>query len=268
MNSLKIILLGLLFVGSAQAKNLCTDPFHQAEVCERMRYLKASINVLDGQREMVQVNYPYLSAVSSSMKDNVVGIMNVIALDQEDHLLALKSLKNDVSELEVLSNSSDIKAVLKANNIRQNCIACHTGEKPASGVKWGDVFYYDWENVTKDCNRNGGNPYICRNMNELLTTYSHILTQMTTGVQDFSLLKQNGLEIIRIFGEMKKAKAFHMKQELVDNAENEAKDLIALADNRDPAVYEKAVLMSNACASCHTDFGKRSGPVTPFTKIW
>jgi hypothetical protein len=253
------LIVGLTLSQIVFAKNLCTDPFHQAEVCERMRYLKASINVLDGQRELVQVNYPYLAAVGSTMKENIIGVMNVINLDQEDHLIALKNIKNEVSELEVLANAQDIKAVLKANTIRKNCAACHSGNEPVSGVKWGDVFYYDWEKVTKDCNRNGGNPFVCRSMNGLLTAYSHILTQMTSGVQDFTSMKQDGIEILRIFGDMKKVNAFHMRPELVAKAETDAQELVQLADRRDPMVYEKAALMTNACSACHTDFGKKDG---------
>lgn len=256
------------FVGfKANATGLCSDAFHQQEVCERMRYLKASLNVLDGQRELVQVNYPYLSAISTSMIDNVAGVMNVIDLSQEGHLLALKDLKTKLVDVQTLSGASNVEAVSKANLLRSSCVACHGGDRPTSGVKWGDVFYYDWEKVASGCNTGGGNPYVCRSMNGLLTAYSHILTQMQAQVQDFAVVKQDGIEILRIFGEMKKANAFHMKPELVEAAVSDAQELVKLADAQDPEVYTKAYDMSQACSHCHVDFGKRT-PGQPFFKKW
>lgn len=252
---------------NAVAASLCTDAFHQPEVCERMRYLKASLNVLDGQRELVQVNYPYLSAISTSMIDNVTGVMNVIDLSQEGHLLALKDLKAKLTEVQALSQASNVEAVAKANVVRSSCVACHAADRPTSGVKWGDVFYFDWEKVGAGCNKSGANPFVCRSMNGLLTAYSHILTQMQAQIQDFAVVKQDGLEILRIFGEMKKANAFHMKPDLVDAAVSDAQDLVKLADAQDPEVYTKAYDMSQACSHCHVDFGKRS-LVQPIFRRW
>lgn len=271
MKALLLSLATLFLTFTTHAGGLCSDPFHQTEVCERMRYLKASLNVLDGQRELNQVNYPYLAAIGATMKNDVVGIMNVIDMTEADHLKALKDLKNNVTELEALANASDIKAAGKSVGLKASCTTCHAGEKPPSGVKWGDVFYYNWTQVVQDCDNNGGNPYICRNMNGLLTTYSHILTQMTTQIEDFEVLKQNGLEILRIFGEMKNVRAFHMKPELVEDAVNSAQELVKLADAKDSEAYTKAVLMANACSSCHTDFGKRGivgGGNPNFFNIW
>ncbi|MGZ5279911.1 MAG: hypothetical protein ACXWC9_08215 [Pseudobdellovibrionaceae bacterium] len=270
-----LLLLQLFFVlagtaittQAANAADLCTGPFHQAEVCERMRYMKASINVLDGQREMVRINYPYLAAVGSTMKDNVISIMNIIDLSEEDHLLSLKKIKEEVTELEVLAKNENIKASLIANNVRKNCVACHSGERPESGVSWGDVFYYDWEKVSSDCNSGGGNPYICRSMNGLLTAYSHILTEMKTGVTDFEVLRLDSLEIVRIFSELKKANALHMNPQLAAKAELEAREIADLADKKDPVVFEKAVNLSTACTTCHTEFGRRDNVIGPIN-IW
>ncbi len=252
---------------SVQAASLCTDAFHQPEVCERMRYLKASLNVLDGQREMMQVNYPYLSAISTSMIDNVTGIMNVIDLSQEGHLIALKGLKANLTDVQTLSQASSVDAISKANLLRSSCVTCHAADRPTSGVKWGDVFYYDWEKVASGCNKSGANPFVCRSMNGLLTAYSHILTQMQAQVQDFAVVKQDGVEILRIFADMKKANAFHMKPDLVDAAVADAQELVKLADAQDPEVYTKAYDMSKACSHCHVDFGKRT-LVQPIFRRW
>ncbi|MGZ5279943.1 MAG: hypothetical protein ACXWC9_08375 [Pseudobdellovibrionaceae bacterium] len=222
--------------------------------------MKASINVLDGQREMVQVNYPYLAAIGMTMKDNLAAIINVIDISQEGHLDSLLAIRADVAEFEILARNENIKAVLVANNIRQKCIACHATQQPQSGVQWEDVFHYDWEKVAMDCNRNGANPFICRNMNGLLTAYSHILKQMITGLSDFEVLRQNALEIVRLFSEMKKANALHMSPELTEKAAQEAQEIAILAENKDSRVEERATNLAQTCTSCHAGFGQRESP--------
>jgi hypothetical protein len=265
LNLCLLFILG--FASTAQSAGLCTDPFHQAEVCLRMRHLRATVNSLDGQREMMQINFDYMANLGLSMKDNTAGILAVISMDNPDHVMGLRHVLTQATQLENAALNREIETFEKANLIRTTCMSCHSSARPPSGVKWDEVFAIDWDRIAEKCNAPGRNPYICKSMNGLYTTYAHILTGVAAGIQDFKVLKADGLELLRILKDLKAHGAFHVGEALRAEAEFNAREVVRLADLQDPAAFEGARALAVSCTSCHSTNG-RNPLATKTISVW
>ncbi len=254
------VVIGALVVGAtagAQSRNLCTGPFHQPEVCNRMKHLRSAVNVLDGQRELMQINYPYISAIGSNISENVTEILKVITMENPDHVESLRLVKAQADKLQILAGKQSLITYEHSNLIRQTCANCHSkNSPPPSGVNWNEVWNYDWEVVSKNCNTPGRNPYTCKSMNGLFTTYSHIITAFVVGLQNFDTLKADAQEIVRLLQDLGKNGAFHIGEGVRAKAESEAREVITLAELKDAAAFEKSLTLSDSCTTCHTENGR------------
>jgi hypothetical protein len=250
------MLLTALISSNSLAAGLCTDPLHQQEVCFRMKHMRSTINAIDAQRELMRINYDYLGVLASSLKTNSTEIVGKISMENPDHVEGLKAIGRMASDMESYSKLGNPNAVVSANMLRSRCVSCHTNDSPPSGVKWGDVFKYDWEKISKNCNLPGRNPYLCKSMNGMLSAYGQLMTAYIAGIKNFELTEQASTEVVRILQEIKKHNFLHMSEAIRAEAEAKATEIVNLAKAKDESVFEKSYQLPQTCMKCHEENGQ------------
>lgn len=269
---MKALLLALTIVMTSlmtQAQTgMCNDPLNQSEVCYRMQHLRATVNALDAQRDLLQVNYPYIAALGASIKDNSSDIISRISIDPK-HVEGLRNVNKAATAVENLAKSENANTFMVANSVRNNCMTCHSAQAPASGIKWDDIFNNDWDSIVKHCNSQGHNPYICKSMNGMLSAYAYMLTAFNADIKNYELTGFAANEILRILTDLKTKKLLHMNETIRAEAEAKTKEIIALADAKDPLVFEKAYALPQTCMSCHDSQNVRLPGNLPMSfKLW
>lgn len=255
-----LAILGMLAVVAMGSKTwaagLCTDPMHQQDVCFRMKHMRATINAIDAQRDLMRINYDYLNVLASSLKTNSSEIINKISMENTDHVEGLKAINRMATDMEAYATLANPNAVVSSNMLRSRCVACHTNDAPPSGIKWGDIFRYDWEKIVKNCNLPGRNPYLCKSMNGMLSAYGQLMTAYIAGISDYKLTEQAATEVVRILQEIKTNNFLHMSEQIRAEAEAKANEIVKLAKAKDPSVFEKSYQLPQTCMKCHEENGQ------------
>lgn len=251
------LFLGTVLASSAQAqsKGLCTDPLRQPEVCLRMQNMRATVNLLDAQRELMQVNYPYFASISGALVENVENIIQKIKMNRPEHVDGLKGVEKYAQEMGAFAQNQDPQTLVAANLVRTQCMNCHSATAPASGINWDEVFKHDWDSTVKRCNLPGRNPYVCKSMNGMLTAYGYILTSYNAGIQDFAMTEKTASEIVRILTDLKNNNLLHFAEAYRNDAELEAREIVKAAQAKDPDVFGRAVYLPQLCMKCHDNNG-------------
>lgn len=257
MKSLKhvtvCLILGISAVASAQAVNVCNLSTEYPEFCTRMKHLRATANVVDSQRELMVVNFTFLSALAESLKQNAASLKTVIPSSLDDHKLALKEIEGLAVEMKSQAMNKDVNVLVTANSVRGKCIACHGTGNPPSG-NWNDVFGFDWNEISKECNQEGRNPYLCKSMNGLFSNYNHLLTASNAKIENYVVTSAVARDMARILGDLK-AKNFshHLGEGDRKGLEDAAMEVATLAADRNPMAFEKAVTLGDSCVKCHSN---------------
>ena len=247
-----LTILAATFTTNAFATLSCDDPTRDSGICYRMQSMRAHINQLDAQRELLQVNYPYLAAIAESLKSVATDLVGRVHMDNPSHLDGLKSVAMYANEVREKALQQDSNALVYANLVRSRCATCHTSTgAPPSGINWGDVFKQDWEMIAKNCTQFGKNPYLCKSMNGMLTAFSYFTTAANASIKNFEMTKFQADEIVRILQDLKRNKILHMPEVLRAEAEDAAKDISNLAAKKDPEVFDKSRMLPMACIKCH-----------------
>lgn len=255
-----VALLALVSTTALAGTTPCSDPLRNQDVCYKMQYLRAQVNALDAQRELMEVNYGYLATLGYGLKTSAESVMNKV--DLPEHKIGLEKVAEMGDALLGYASDDDGHALVIANQVRNACVTCHApAGNPASGIKWGDVFAVDWNQIAQRCNEAGRNPYLCKSMNAMLTTFGALQTSWAAGVRDFEMVKYSADEVARVLRELKRRKVLHLPERFRADAEATAQEIANLAAQRDPSVFERALMLPASCVRCHEQAGSGPGSV-------
>jgi hypothetical protein len=88
-------------------------------------------------------------------------------------------------------------------------------------------------------------------MNGMLSAYGYLQTAFDAKMLDFAMTRQAADEVTRILVDLKEKGFSHLPEDLRGQAEAEARHISQMAYDRDPAVFERAAKITNACQQCH-----------------
>lgn len=251
-----LVSMGLVQSNAAE-RPFCSDPMRRGELCYNMRYLKSQVLALGAQRELMQVNYPYLQIIGLEI-DSIAQNLRDNKLINAEHESGILAVQEKAKQLATEAQASDYLALATANVIQKRCVACHSATAPISGIEWDQIFKNDWENIVKNCSREGRTPYLCKSMNGMLSSYSGILASSQLGRKSFPALKQSALEIARIASDLQNKKIYHQTEPL-SGVQAKAEEVAKLAEQENPEAFEKGLMITQSCMQCHATLNVSSG---------
>jgi cytochrome c553 len=262
-STLIAFLLALLFTfNAAGAGGLCSDPL-KGELCYNMIYLRSQMLALGEQRELMQVNYPYLSSIGKEIHD-VTGYLFQNSLVGTVHAEGIETIRTHSLSLVELANAEDPLALASANSIQKTCANCHSQNgTSSSGLGWNQIFKNDWDQIVKNCSREGRTPYLCRSMNGMMTAYAGIFAQSQLGRKNAEALRLSAKEIARISADLIEKKLLHGSEEILEDVRRKAAEVAQLSGENNDAAFAKGMLITQSCMGCHSQVvtdNSRSGP--------
>ncbi len=246
-----IFAVAALQAASAHAVPNCDDPLRNREVCYKMNHLRAQIHALDGQRELMQMNPSFYTAIGKSLSTTADTILHLLGPGLPEHQQGLAGVKQLGDEIASNATKNDVSMAVNANLVRSKCATCHATANPAGGVKWDDIFKTDWTQISMRCSDFGRNPYLCKSMNGMLSSYGYLLTGYNADMKNYEMTEQAANEVVRILTDIKAKNFRHLPEPLRLQAESAAREVATLAAQRDPAVFERSLSVANACMQCH-----------------
>lgn len=241
-------LIGLFFCINPAFASLCSDPL-TGELCYNMRYLRSQVMALGEQRELMQVNYPYVGNIAQEINTITQNLANSQLIG--DHAEGIRAVMTQAQTLGQYANNQDPMALTVANTIQKKCATCHSQVSATSGIGWDQIFKNDWEAISKNCNKEGRTPYLCKSMNGMMSAYSGIFAASQLGRQNFETLRLSAMEIARIAGDLKEKKMMHGSDIMVGEVHFRAEETIQLAAQGRPEAFEKGLLITQSCMQCH-----------------
>jgi len=238
-----LFIITILFGATAQADT--------SGVYLKMAHLRAQINAMDAQRELMQINLPYMEALGTNLSATAEDVLNNIGPGIPEHQMGLSGVSRLGTQIADLASKNNVDLLVKANSVRNQCVACHGDTNPPGGVDWDSIFRSDWNHITDRCNGNNKNPYLCKSMNGMLSAYGSLLTASNAEIQNFEMTRYAADEIVRILVDLKTKNFHHLSSALRDEAEADARELSHLAAQRNPVAFEKILTVTNACTKCH-----------------
>jgi hypothetical protein len=252
MRILKLIATAI-FMGSVAHAELCDDPLRQKDICMEMKHLRSQILVLGAQRDLLQVNYPYLQQIGIEMQGLSSRVKDRIINSDPEHATGLVGVEKLANELVGLSADKKAEALVISNNIQKQCANCHSKENPSSDIKWDDIFKNDWSVFYAKCNQQDRNPYTCKSMHGMLSSISTFFTASQLGLQNYEITKLGALEIERISQDLSQKQFLHGGEIALSLIELKAKNIAELAEQKNPEAFNKAVAITQVCMQCHSD---------------
>jgi hypothetical protein len=240
-------------MGSLAQAGVCDDPLRQKEVCLEMKHLRSQILVLGAQRDLLQVNYPYLQnigielqGISSRVKDRIIN-------SDPEHATGLVGIDRMANELVEASVNGRPDALVISNNIQKQCANCHSKDNPASDIKWDDIFKNDWSVFYAKCNQPDRNPYTCKSMHGMLSSISTFFTSSQLELQNYEITKLGAKEIERLTQDLTQKQFLHGGEVALSLIELKAREIADLADQKNPEAFSKAIGITQVCMQCHAD---------------
>lgn len=252
--SIFIGLFGALLLANQALASVCDDPL-KGELCFNMRYLRSQVMALGEQRELMQVNYPYLGVIGQEI-DAITRFIDQGHLLGTEHAEGIKAIQAQAQTLIDTAKAEDPMALATANVIQKKCSSCHSPVNASSGIGWDQIFKNDWEHIVKNCSKEGRTPYLCRSMNGMMTAYSGIFSSSQLGRQNFASLKHSAIEIQRIAKDLKDKKMFHGSEEMIAEVGVKAAEVAQLATEEKVEGFEKGLLITQSCMQCHANYNR------------
>ena len=246
-------------LGAVQAMSAATDE----EIALQMRYLRAQINALDAQRELMQINASYMDVLGRSLSKTAEDVLMDIGPGIPEHQMGLSGVSRLGLEISKLAKNNDVEMLVRANEVRNQCATCHTEANPPGGVDWDHIFRSDWNHTVLHCNTQARSPYLCRSMNGMLSAYGTLLTAYEAEIENFEMVEYSATEIVRILKDLKAKNFRHLPENLRMKAEKDAADLLQLAVDRNPDAFQKAPGITAACTQCHAQAASGGGWTSP-----
>lgn len=214
-----------------------------------MKYLRSQVFAIGAQRELMQINYPYLESIGVEINETAADIRKNGLLGTI-HEAGIVEIQSKAQSLIQEAKNNDPMALATSNVIQKKCAACHASAAPVSGIGWDQIFKSDWEIIAKNCAREGRTPYLCRSMNGMLTAYSGIFAASQLGRKNYTALKHSANEIARISSDLQVKKVYHASEPL-GVVQSKAEEVARLASEQNPESFEKGILITQSCMQCH-----------------
>jgi hypothetical protein len=246
-------LLSLLWVfgtalSSTALAGICDDPLRHQETCYKMKSLASQIEILDAQRDLMQVNFPLLQSIGGEVQTVVKAVREV---NPGPHMNALASVDWVANQLASEAERGDVKALSSANKLKNHCLACHSPTNPISGIRWQEISAHSWDSIVADCHSRAANPYLCKSMHGMRSVLRYYMDGYNSGVQTFVMMKETAREIKRIATDLIEKGFFHGSTDDLEKVKISAEELLAMANAQDPMTFPKASGMSESCLKCH-----------------
>jgi hypothetical protein len=225
-------------------------------LCANMLHLRIHVKVLDAQRELMRVDYPFLTEIGQNIVKTVDRVKTLAGADNI-HLVELDEVKAQAQNLVQLAGNANPEALVQANQIHSKCQACHSDSTPpSSGHAWEDLVRYDWNYIIKRCKENtyGRNPYTCKNMYGLLSIFEMFDTAEASKDFNFSMLGAQSREIIRIADDLIEKNMIHGiigSEDGLQKVRAKAQEIEVLAQQQSPDIFVQTTNMVFECRRCH-----------------
>lgn len=257
MKALIMILgLGMNLIGTSSWASMCNDPLKDSQICLNMKHIRSQLFVMGAQRDLMQINYPYLALTANEMVISITDSITHIDLS-EAHIAGLRAVQKTAQEVIDLANSRDTNVFQVANGLQNKCATCHAPESPASGQAWSKIFQSDWSQIYTKCNEPNRNPYLCKSMHGMISAYGALFTAGTLERKNFPLIEKNAAEIYRITKDLDVKNMFHGSPDTLKVVQRNADELVMMARANDSGTFEKATALIQSCMACHAE--QRSG---------
>jgi len=245
-----VCLISLAGFANSAMGSLCSDPL-KGELCYNMHYLRSQVMALGAQRELMQVNYPYMNSIAQEITD-ITRYLSDGRLIGAEHRAGIEVVMNHAQTLALQAKNQDPAAMSAASMIQKKCATCHSSSASApGGIGWSDIFANDWDNITKNCSKEGRNPYLCRSMNGMMSAYSGIFEGSQLGRKNFKAVELSAAEVARIAGDLRDKRMVHGSDVMFGEVFLKAKEVEQLALESRPEAFEKGVLITSSCMQCH-----------------
>jgi len=248
------------FSAQAQRAQLCGAGTQFPDFCARMKHLRAAVNTVDSQRELMVVDYPFLTSLAASLLDNTKEMQKIIPAPFQEHGDGLKNVEEIAVDLKAKASRRNPDALEVANTLRTQCLGCHGTTNP-NAVGWNDVFGFDWEKVSQNCNRVGRNPYLCKSMNALVTDYNHIWTAYMAKIENYDVTASVAGDMARLLKDLQVKNFVHLGEANRALAEAKALEIAQLAKAKDPSTFTKALNLNDSCMKCHSEVEPLRSPM-------
>lgn len=246
-----ILVFSFFHYTQASAQLVCSAGTQHLEFCQKMKHLGTSINAIESQSVLMRLDPGYLSGMAKSINETTRMLAPIIPPGVVTHKEAFFRLNQLSQQLEQESRQSNPEMFVTANRVSQNCMSCHSSSHPQSNLIWNQLFGYSWSRIIADCNVIGKNPYLCKTMNAIAANYNHIVTASIAKIENYSVTIVNAREILRLLQDLGAKRFDHMGDANRVKAENDAKEVIQLAQQQNPLAFVKARNLSQTCMQCH-----------------
>ncbi len=254
---LLIVGLSLLYcVGFADRGAWDCDPNSETYyICGHMVHLKSHVKLLDAQRDLIQVNYPFLESLGSGASQ-VVERLFKMSEEKGAHLESLLLVKEQADSLAQQAHEQSPEALVTANQIRKQCLNCHAAENPSSGREWKEITKNGWEHILARCNdvNTPRNPYACKSMFGLLSVVELFESAEIGKSQDFATVQFAAEEIVRISSDLISKGMLHDASTGGGNlylVRQQGQEIKEAAERKDPMVFEQVKNVVQSCQTCH-----------------
>lgn len=242
----------------ASAQRVCTANTLHLEFCQKMKHLGTSINAIESQSVLMRLDPTYLVGMSQSINETTRMLAPIIPQGVATHKESFFRLNQLSQQLEQESRQLNPEMFVTANRISQTCMSCHSSSHPQSNMVWNQLLGYSWSRIVLDCNSLGKNPYLCKTMNAIAANYNHIVTASIANIENYAVTITNVREILRLLQDLGVKKFEHMGDANRIKAENDAKEVIQLAMQKNPLAFSKASRLNQACMQCHNQVATTS----------
>lgn len=244
-----IVYLALALPSPALAQDSCTQTGRNTALCYRMKTLRTQVNLLDAQRELMQVRFDVLGNIGSDI--DVLTQKILTSSRPDDHLESLSLVQQSAKDLTLFAEDRSLHALTVANALKSQCLKCHGGDQPASGIRWGDISRQNWEQIALRCNTAGRNPWTCRNMHALGGALAYFEAANLAGHRRFEATDSQLGEMLRIARLLGAHEAVHGGSVPLEELSENLSILQMQARERKTEVYAGIVRLSETCQRCH-----------------
>jgi hypothetical protein len=252
--TLRNLVLCLLLLVGKQGVVLgatCMAPMKD-NLCLSMRYLRSQILVIGAQRELMQINYPYLSVIGQEIHEVTTALMNQESGLEEPHKAKLEVIQAQAKILKIKADQQDPLSLTIANALQKRCASCHSTTDPIVGIGWNDIFQKDWANINRNCGLEMRSPYVCRSINAILTAYGAIAGAQRLERKSFETLEAHTKELARISNDLTTKKMHHGSEETLSRFYSQIEELLTLSKQKNPLAFEKSLGIIKTCTGCHS----------------
>ncbi len=258
---LSVIILSVCFANPAHGLDLaparsepdsCGAPGRNLVLCLKMKQLRSQVSLFDAQRDLMQMNPPYLERIASDMSQVVSSIL--VSGSADPHLEQLTHVRKAAQDAAELAQAGDLDVLKRTNEIRASCLACHSNHAPTSGHEWDKISKLGWDYILVKCNSTGRNPYGCKSVHAIASNVAFLEASDQAGLINLEAVGAAAGEVIRIVQDLRDKRSSEVSLEVLVRLERQAVRVkqLALESGRDLslAIRELAATAHAAVTPC------------------